>query len=116
MLRCWVAIREPEERLETALREIYAYFRSTEGMTALVLRDLPERRGDPGRCGADAPLLGEVRALLDRGWTARGRRRALLRATIGHAIAFQTWRSLARHEGLDDQQAADLMVRLARAV
>lgn len=112
----WVAIRDPEERLETALREIYAYFRATESMTALVLRDLPDVEAIQTVAAPTLRYWAEVRTLLDRGWTARGRRRALLRATIGHAIAFQTWRSLARHEGLDDQQAADLMVRLARAV
>jgi hypothetical protein len=35
---------------------------------------------------------------------------------IGHAIDFDTWRSLARTQGLDDGDAAELMVRLARAV
>jgi hypothetical protein len=35
-----------------------------------------------------------------------------LRAAIGHAIAFPTWRSLAREQGLDDSEAADLMCRL----
>jgi hypothetical protein len=33
-------------------------------------------------------------------------------AAIGHALAFATWRSLALDEGLDDAQAAKLMVRL----
>ena len=112
----WVAIRDPEERLATALREIYAFFRATEGMTALVLRDLPEVEAIQVVAAPTLRYWADVRVLLDRGWAARGRRRALLRATIGHAIAFQTWRSLARHEGLDDHQAADLMVRLARAV
>ena len=32
-------------------------------------------------------------------------------AAIGHALAFPTWQSLTR-EGLDDLQAADLMVKL----
>jgi hypothetical protein len=45
-----------------------------------------------------------------------GRRRKRLQAVIGHAIKFETWRSLARQEGLDDSEAADLMVSLARAV
>ena len=29
---------------------------------------------------------------------------------IGHALAFATWRSLTREQGLDDLQAAELMV------
>jgi hypothetical protein len=30
-------------------------------------------------------------------------------------LAFATWRSLAREQGLDDAQAADLMCRLVAA-
>jgi hypothetical protein len=39
-----------------------------------------------------------------------------LRAVIGHAVTFETWRSLVRQQGLEDAEAAELMVRLARAV
>ena len=35
---------------------------------------------------------------------------------IGHAVEFETWRSLTRREGLDDADAVELMVSLARAV
>ena len=112
----WPGIEDPAERLEAALAEIYAWFRSTEEMTANVLRDVPE-----------SPLLQEVTApareywrnvqgLLEQGWEARGERAERLRAVIGHALAFATWRSLARTHGLDDAAAADLMVRLARVV
>jgi hypothetical protein len=38
-----------------------------------------------------------------------------LGVAIGHALRFDTWRSLARVEGLEDGEAADLMVELARA-
>jgi hypothetical protein len=38
-----------------------------------------------------------------------------LAAAIGHALRFDTWRSLAHVEGLDDAEAADLMVAFARA-
>jgi AcrR family transcriptional regulator len=112
----WAALDDPEERLRTALVEIYAFYRATEGMTGNLLRDFP-----------DSPVLQEVavpflvywrtvRDVLDRGWKTRGRNRALLRAVIGHAMEFETWRSLARREGLDDEVAADAMVSLARAV
>jgi hypothetical protein len=48
-------------------------------------------------------------------WRARGRRRMLLRAAIGHALAFETWRSLVRDEGLGDADAVEVAVRLAGA-
>jgi AcrR family transcriptional regulator len=112
----WAALDDPEERLRTALTEIYAFYRATEGMTGNILRDLP-----------DSPVLQEVavpfleywqtvRDVLDRGWKTRGHKRALLRAVIGHAVGFDTWRSLTGREGLDDAAAAQAMVRLASAV
>jgi AcrR family transcriptional regulator len=109
------AIEDPEERLHVALLEIYSFFRATQGMTGNILRDMPEL---PVLQEVAAPLFEywqTVRDVLDRGWEARGRQRALLRAVIGHAIAFDTWRSLTEHEGLDDVVAAGAMVRLVQA-
>ena len=45
-------------------------------------------------------------------WRVRGRKRLLLRSAIWHAIAFSTWRSLVRDQGLTDGQAVELMLRL----
>jgi hypothetical protein len=41
-----------------------------------------------------------------------GRRRQRVRALVGHAISFWTWRSLCLTEGLSDRQAADAMTAL----
>jgi AcrR family transcriptional regulator len=112
----WALVEDPAERLLLALSEIYAYFRVTENMTANVRRDLPEL---PVMQEVAAPLTQyweAAQAMLELGWEARGRRRERLRAVIGHAIDFETWRSLARRGGLDDSEVAELMVRLARAV
>jgi hypothetical protein len=49
-----------------------------------------------------------------RGRRERGQARARVRAAIGHALAFQTWRSLVRDQGLGNAQAAELMSGLAR--
>ena len=57
-----------------------------------------------------------MQRLLEYGWEAGGARGERLRAVIGHAIEFGTWRSLGRGHGLADAAAAELMVRLARAV
>jgi AcrR family transcriptional regulator len=111
----WAAIDDPEERLLVALGAIYAFFRTTEGMTGNLLRDLP---GSPVLQEVAQPFLEyweHVRAVLTRGWNARGRKRKLLHAAIGHAIEFDTWRSLTQRGGLDDAEAAETMVRLARA-
>jgi hypothetical protein len=34
----------------------------------------------------------------------------LLEAALGHALDFQTWHSLVRQQGLDDEQAIVLLV------
>jgi AcrR family transcriptional regulator len=112
----WAELDDPEERLRVALIEIYAFYRATEGMTGNVLRDFPDL---PALQEVAAPFLvywQTVRDVLDDGWTTRGRKRTLVRALIGHAVEFETWRSLTRREGLDDAAAADAMVSLARAV
>jgi hypothetical protein len=57
-----------------------------------------------------------VREVLDEGWQAHGRQRTLLRAAVGHAIAFETWHSLTGREGLSDAAAAAAMVELVGAV
>jgi hypothetical protein len=57
-----------------------------------------------------------ARDTLMAGRRMRGRaRRRRVQAAIGHAVAFTTWRSLARDQGLDDPAAADLMCRLVGA-
>jgi len=38
----------------------------------------------------------------------------LLLAALGHALDFLTWRSLVRQQGLDDEQAVELMVKMVR--
>jgi hypothetical protein len=39
-----------------------------------------------------------------------------VRAAIGHALEFETWRSLVRRHGLTRRQAADSMLDFVRAV
>jgi AcrR family transcriptional regulator len=112
----WAALDDPEVRLRTALTAIYAFYRRTEGMTGNLLRDLPEL---PVLQEVAAPFIEywqSVRDVLEQGWKTRGHKRRLLRAVIGHAVAFETWRSLARQEGLEDDDAAETMVNLARTV
>jgi hypothetical protein len=109
-----VAIDDPAERLRAALSAIYGYFASTEGMTAHILRDLPAL---PVMQEVAAPLAQyweSVRVILGAGWDAGGGAGEPVRAVIGHALAFDTWRSLVRCEGLAESEAVELMVRLAR--
>jgi AcrR family transcriptional regulator len=112
----WRAIKDPQERLETALTELYAYYRRTEPSMANFVRDLSLV---PFLPEIGAPMwqhLGALRETLAHGRGARGRRRARLLAALGHALDFNTWRSLVRQQGLEEAEAVRLMVALVGSV
>jgi AcrR family transcriptional regulator len=110
----WPAIDDPDERLRVALEGLYAYYGRTAGMLANLLRDedVPFVKE---RFAAFHGFLAAVTDMLMAGRGLRGRARARVRAAIGHALAFATWSSLVREQGLDDHQAAELMCRLVAA-
>jgi AcrR family transcriptional regulator len=108
----WAAIEDPGERLGAALAALYPYYRRTAGMMENLLRDEPASELVRESFAGYRRYLAAAREALMRGRKARGRARTRERAAIGHALAFTTWHSLAREEGLDDAQAAELMARL----
>lgn len=111
----WERIDDPEERLEVALDELYAYYRRTGGMLEKLLRD---EQTVPVVAELFAPfhqLLTAVTEVLIQGRGLRGRARDRARAAIGHAISFGTWQQLTAEQGLDDEAAAELMRRLVAA-
>jgi AcrR family transcriptional regulator len=110
----WRAIRDPQQRLERALDELYAYYERTEPMFSNVLRDaeLVDFASD-----AVAPLsayLEDAAEVLITGRGVRGRRRELLRGALRHALAFSTWRSLSTN-GIGRSDAAKLMTAAVEA-
>lgn len=52
-----------------------------------------------------------MRYVLATEWGVGDERLALLLATLGHALDFQTWRSLVRQQGLSDEQAVEALLR-----
>jgi AcrR family transcriptional regulator len=108
----WAAIEDPDERLRAALAALYPYYRRTAGMMENLVRDEPVSELVRENFAAYHGYIDVSREALMRGRKSRGRARTRERAAIGHALAFPTWRSLALDEGLDDEQAAELMVRL----
>lgn len=111
----WPRIRDPEERLRTALAAIYTWYGANEGNIANFFRDAPLK---PFLYELGAPMVeyfARVRDVLAAGRGARGRRRARLLAAVGHALDFNTWRSLVRQQGLSDDSAVELMTRLVRS-
>jgi AcrR family transcriptional regulator len=110
--RAWAAIEDPAERMETALREIYAFYGRTEGMYTSLLRDEPLVPIVQRLLGDFHGFLRAIQDVLMAGRGLRGRAARRTRAAIGHALAFPTWRSLAREQELADGDAVALICAL----
>jgi len=109
-----MAIRDAAHRVEAVLLALYRFYRETEPMSTALLRDAPSVPLVGEYLDPYLAMLQQVGDALTAGWPARGTHR-LLRATIGHALAFATWRSLALDQGLTDAEAATLMTALVRS-
>jgi AcrR family transcriptional regulator len=110
----WRKVRDPEERLREALGEVYDFYGRTEPMMANLVRDAPKMPVLAELLAPYGQYLAAVRGILAAGWGARGKRRELLLAAIGHALDFATWRSLVRGQEMDVERAVELMVRMVR--
>jgi AcrR family transcriptional regulator len=111
----WAGIADPRERLRTALGELYAWFARGESMLERTTRDaavVPAMRPAIEGSAAWSAAAADV---LARGWGVRGARARVVRGAIGHALAFETWRSLVRRQGLAERVAVELMCQLADA-
>ena len=112
----WVEISDPQERLRTALTELYGFYARTEPMRANVLRDAQTMPALASLLeGSVVPYLGAVRDLLAEGWEVGDERRKRLLATIKLAIDFHTWRSLVRESGLNREEAVASMLEAVRS-
>ncbi|MDU8913937.1 TetR/AcrR family transcriptional regulator [Aestuariicoccus sp. MJ-SS9] len=106
----WATVEGGEERFRHGLAAAYAFHRETEPMISSVIDDL---RGTP----IMAPYYSYWQAAgetLLAAFTEPKRKDPLLSATIALALNFETWRLLALHQGLSDEQVINLMTRLLR--
>jgi AcrR family transcriptional regulator len=112
----WSVIADAEERLRVALSEVYAYYSGNEAMVSNVLRD-----------AALDPIVQETIVSFDQYWEtvrdviadafeASGERHEALLGAIALAQDFQTWRTLVRQQGLDEDRAVELMVGMVRCL
>jgi AcrR family transcriptional regulator len=111
----WVNIEDPDERLRVALGELYEWYEHGEYMLENVTRDValvPALR-PPMEAFRDS-LNAAADAIL-RGRPERGARRRRVRAAVGHALAFETWRSLLSHQGLSRSETIELMEAVVHA-
>lgn len=114
----WASLNPPPDPaawegkpLDEALTELYAWYEWGEPMLVNVRRDLPL-----------VPAMTRPRAVFDARFTALHAalmsarpKRKRVGAAIGHALQFETWRSLVREQGLSNADAVELMVALVDA-
>jgi AcrR family transcriptional regulator len=111
----WADIKDPVERLRAVLLEFYDYYRRAEDVLTHAVRDVPQLPALAEVLRPQEQFVARVRKdLVDR-WDVARPAWARLVAAVGHALRFDTWQSLARIEGLQDDQAVGLMVDLARS-
>ena len=114
-------VADPERRLRVALAELYEYFRRREGLWTNIVRDqeMPHLKDNPNVHEIMQPIFAHwerMKETLAVGWeSADGPPQPLLGA-IGLALDFQTWRTMVRKQGLDDDRAVELMVGMVRCL
>jgi AcrR family transcriptional regulator len=104
-------IGDPDARLDAALTSLYAWYRETQDMTGNALRDAPLVPAlDVVMRERFWPLIEATVEALTAGRRLRGTRRERVRAALGVALDFATWRTLSA-AGLGDAEAAALAAR-----
>jgi AcrR family transcriptional regulator len=111
----WQQVADPGRRLQTALLELYPYYRRNRSVFA----DIPNFSGVVGLEALWAAFAQQKewqRGVLAEGWEVLDDRRDSLLAALGHALDFWAWRSLTEGQGLDDEKAALLMAEMIRGL
>lgn len=114
-LSAWERIADPEERLRTALSELYAWFDRGAYMVEKTTRDAPLVPALQPSMAAFGEWFRLATEVLLRGRRQRGGRRRVARAAIAHALAFSTWDSLVREQGLERGEAVALAAGMVAA-
>jgi AcrR family transcriptional regulator len=113
----WSEVADHEDRLRRALSEVYAYYGHHEEIFANVLRDA---QVDALCAKVTNPVFQNWKRTwsdaVAEGWDAEGERDEALLAAIGFALDFQTWNTLVRQQGLDQERAVELMVGMVRCL
>jgi AcrR family transcriptional regulator len=111
-VRRWLELDVPDQRIRGVVFDLYAWYEAVESDLEVLLRDASLVPAHAEALAETAETMTELADDLARGWP----RRKIVRAAIGHALEFETWRSLVRRQGLTRRQAADAMVRLVASV
>ena len=114
-LGVWLAVADPDQRLSGALAELYAFYARTEGMLENLFRDEVAVPMVAERFAAFRGYFASALDALMTGRNLRGGAKRRTRAVLGHAIAFSTWKSLVREQGLNGREVIELMWALVDA-
>jgi AcrR family transcriptional regulator len=114
-LAAWALVEDPGERLSRALGELYAFYDRTGPMLENLFRDELTVPIVGDRFAAFRGYLSVARDTLIDGRELRGATGRRTQAALGHAVAFSTWKSLVREQGLRVTAAVSLMATLVDA-
>ena len=106
-----LALTDPAQRLSAVLTALYGWYAEVEPDVAVLRRDAELVPASGEQMAVTATAIAQLGDTLARGFP----RRKAVRAAIGHALEFDTWRSLERRQGLTRRQATEAMARLVAA-
>jgi AcrR family transcriptional regulator len=110
----WSAIADPAARVDAALGALYAWYEEAEPMLSALLRDIEAMPIIAELQSGREAYLAAMEDGLASGWGVRGKAAQRLRATIGLALGFFTWRTLDER-GLGRGEAVAVMSSAIRA-
>ena len=110
----WSTIPDSAERLEAALDALYGWYERGEQVLTAVLRDVDTMPIIAELQAGRMAYLADVEDGLAAGWGARGTAARRLRAAIGLALDFHSWRTL-HMRGLGRADAIAVMSSAVRA-
>lgn len=111
-LESWREIRDPHQRLQQVLNELYGYYERTERMFSNVLRDAELIEDLRPTLLPMQEWLDDLAATLARGWSTPAPRRHLLTAATRHVLDFRSWRSLTFENRTTRAEAIELAIGL----
>jgi AcrR family transcriptional regulator len=114
----WRLIADPESRLRRALAEVYAYYRRNEQMLANVTRDAQANPNLRKVFEARIKHQESMRDALGAGFLGQGegQRHKQLYGALWMGLEFQTWHTLVREQGFEDEEVIELMVEMMRCL
>ncbi len=114
----WKLVLDPEERLRSALAEVYAYYRRNEQMLANVTRDAQASATVRTVLEPRIKHQERMRDALATSWEQADeqRRNRLLYGALWMGLEFQTWHTLARQQGFEDDEIIEMMMGMVRCL